>query len=135
MHHHILDKNEELKQQRLMYAQNSKVRERKKQKYQEKRSRWAGKSGQTDKSSEVNSKENMKSQNTIKKRKCKACKKKFVYTSFLKYIGHKESCKSFYGEKFRRLKDNSTVKRKKDYNKKRNIKKNIKCRRNWKSSK
>ena len=54
MHHHILDKNEELKQQRLMYAQNSKVRERKKQKYQEKRSRFAGKS------SEVNSKENMK---------------------------------------------------------------------------
>ena len=107
-----LGKENELKRQREFYAQDSKKKEQKRQKFQEKQSKMASEEGwqyrkSNDVSEEIDTKKdkaNKKIENSNDERACKFCKKKFSLSTILKHLSHNATCKSSYGNKYKKLK-------------------------------
>ena len=118
----------ELKRQRELYAQDSKKKEKKRQRFQEKQSKLASEEGwQYRTSNDVSEKNDTKSVEATKefedsndKRACKFCKKKFSLSTILKHLSHNATCKSSYGNNYKKL-ERKIIKERKQLAKKKNL--------------
>ena len=117
----------ELKRQRELYAQDSKKKEKKRQRFQEKQSKLASEEGwQYMTSNYVSEEIDTKSAEATKEledsndeRACKFCKKKFSLSTILKHLSHNATCKSSYGNNYKKLERN-IIKERKQLGKKKN---------------
>lgn len=122
-----LGKENELKRQRELYAQDSKKKEKKRQHFQEKQSKLASEGGwqyrtSNDVSEEIDTKSveaNKEFEDSNDERACKFCKKKFSLSTILKHLSHNATCKSFYGNKYKKL-ERKIIKERKQLAKKKN---------------
>ena len=120
-------KEKELKRQRELYAQDSKKKEKKRQRFQEKQSKLASEEGwQYMTSNYVSEEIDTKSAEATKEledsndeRACKFCKKKFSLSTILKHLSHNATCKSSYGNNYKKLERN-IIKERKQLGKKKN---------------
>ena len=117
----------ELKRQRELYAQDSKKKEKKRQYFQEKQSKLASEEGwhysaSNDISEETDQKRNeayREFEDVNDKRACKYCKKKFSLSTILKHLSHNATCKSSYGNNYKKL-ERKIIKERKQLAKKKN---------------
>ena len=122
-----LGKENELKRQRELYAQDSKKKEKKRQNFQEKQSKLASDGGwqcrtSNDVSEEIDTKSveaNKKFEGSNDERACKFCKKKFSLSTILKHLSYNATCKSSYGNKYKKL-ERKIIKERKQLGKKKN---------------
>ena len=107
-------KEKELKEQRESYAKDPEKKKKKKLYYQAKQAKLAKKEGwiyyppsdseEKDIMKENKVKEKEDSKDLDSKEVCEFCKQKFKSSVILKHIGHNQDCKSFYGKRFKELK-------------------------------
>ena len=122
-----LGKEKELKRQRELYAQDSKKKEKKRQHFQTKQSKLTSEEGwqyrtSIDVSEEIDTKSveaNKEFEDSNDERACKFCKKKFSLSTILKHLSHNATCKSSYGNKYKKL-ERKIIKERKQLAKKKN---------------
>ena len=114
------NKEEELRRQREIYANDQEKREKKRQWYDEKQYKLAKEQGWNyvpkhvfEKKLKEQSEEKLKPLEVVAKEQipCDHCKKNFTSETLLKHIGHSDDCKDFYGVRFDDMKKEENRKR------------------------